>query len=636
MRAFFARTLLACLGLGAGACQEGSEHQDDPVLERDTGTSSSSKPDLPEPDCVGLPEGIGTESSVPRRKLPGPARAIVSARDKAWVCGQSESGGGFVVALGLKDAKRLRILEQRSLDFPCQGLVLGNSGLALLLEQGRVLWLPKGQAKLSSFGATTQSSALDLPPGLPWRGVWSAERESLYLAAGKYGVLRLYLEDAVLVQDFAFVGPELQDARDLALLGSDLIVADSRSGLLAWDLERSELVAQWRDPDYFNRPGAQRVLAGPENRLQLAAGHTGYYRLDYRPERSEFVLVDHQRFAEPTLDLGESSLGGLALTASRLYRENELLYQSFPELSGQSGFEALAAGSGESLWLARAGFVEYWEKAPLSKGARLVPLLGYGSALHGVSGNATSELTFEVRGEGELWVARPEAPSGSGLLLETLAWPTWAPSCAEHARFEAGERFSLRVRARNPEKLAKTVSFALRSSDSVHGKMEIAVDLDTPRPRDRVGRTLDRRTLVDFNGYLRPVRGDGAWNWLEFVSSQQLSSPDCVEGLYQLAELVQAERRNGKANLIASVVVGGRYPQLDSLFWVQLERLRDLGLEFYFDERFAMHRNFAHLPNGRLYPLRVLVDPESKIRYLDQHLGGATAMAKFREFKFAR
>lgn len=636
MRSFVGRTFIACLGLAVSACQDSPEHEADPVVERDTGSANETKPDEAAPDCVGLPEGIGSSEQAPRVELPGPARALASGQSKTWVCGENRSGGGYVAALGLQDASVPSLLEQRDLDLPCQGMVLGSSGLALLLQGGQVLWLPMGQAKLASFGASTQSSAIQLRSDRPLRGVWSAERESLYLAAGAQGILRLYPKDSVLVQDLGFVGPALEDARDVALLGDALLVADSRHGLTLWDLEASKERAQWRDLAYSDRPGVQRVLVKTGQPVAVAAGHAGRYLLDYDPDKKSFELVQHELFAEPVMDVATGPQGLLTLTASRLYEEESLLYQSYPDLAGQEGFESLALGAEQGLWLARASSVEYWAKPEAAKGARLVPLLGFGTALHGVSGNATGELTFEVQGEGGLWVARPEAPEGSGLRVEALGWPTWAPSCAEHSRFEAGERFSLRVRASNPEKLAKTVPFFLRSSDPVHARLQLAVDLDTPRPRERLGGSLPKTPLVNSSGYLRPIQGEGVWNWLEFVPSQQLSSPESLEAFYQLAELVQTERRNGRATLVASVVVGGQYPLLDPVLWAQLERLRDLGLAFYFDERFAMHRSFAHLPNGRLYPLRVLVDRASKIRYLDQQIGSATAMARYRELKFLR
>lgn len=634
MRAGVGKSVLVVVTLIASACGPGPEQPANPVTDRDTGAPDNSAPDAPEAECEDLPAGIGEAQLRPRIELPGQARALVARKDKAWACGSTHAGSGFVVSLVTKDGgKSPTQIEQRTLDAPCLGMVLGDTGLALLLDRGRVLWLPVGQAKLKSLGATTQTSAMDLSGAATLRGAWSKEPAALYLAAGHRGVRRLWLRDSILVEDPDFVGPKLQNARDVALLGEQLIVADSGQGLLVWNLKSSKLDAQWTDLSYVDRPGTQRVVSMPEGRLAIAAGHAGTYLLERKG--SGLALLDHTLHEEPVFDLGAGAEGVYALTSSRLYERSTLLHQSFPELEGQAGFAALAPGPKRSLWLARGAFVELLEQPAASKHARLVPLLGFGTALHGVLGNATSELTFEVKGEGRLWVQRPESPPGSGLLIEALDWPTQPPSCSEYASFEAGQRFSLRVRASNPEKLAKTVPFRLRSSDPEHPDLGIAVDLDRPGPREGIAGTLPSTPLVRTTGHLAPIQRAGAWNWLEFVSSQRLSAPETLEGLYALVDLVQSQRRNGHLTLVASVVVGGRYPRLEPLLWAELERLRDLGLEFYFDERFAMHRSFAHLPNGRLYPLRVLVDPQSRIRYLDQHQGKATAMAKYRQLRYA-
>lgn len=527
------------------------------------------------------------------------------------------------------------LIEQRSLDQPCRGLVLDATGIFVLLDEGRVFWLPEGQTQLSSSGVMVQTSA-QISAGQRWRGAWSKDRGSLYLAAGAQGVLRLHVHEALLVQDFGFVGPELQDARDLIVQGDALVVADPHQGILVWDLEGSRVSAQWRDLSYFDRPGTQRVIALSKDRLAVAAGHAGTYVLSYSEQAPRpLEPLRHTLLEEPAFDVEKSAAGSFTLTASRLYEDQNLLHQSFPELIEQEGFESLAAGPQGGLWLARGAHVELWPEPQVKRGPRLLPLLGYGTALHGVSGNATGVMTFEVRGEEALWVQRPQALAGSGLVIEAMAWPEQVPSCLDYSRFEPNERFSLRVRASNPEKVAKTIPFFLRSNDPMHGELAFNVDLDTPRPRDRLGGTLDRPALVTPTGQLRPIPRAETWGWLEFVPSLSLASSQTLQGLHALAELVQRERRNGRQDLVVSVVVGGRYPRLEPLLWSELGRLEDLGLRFYFDERFAMHRSFAHLPNGRLYPLRVLVGAQSKIRYYDQHLGNATAMARYRELKHA-
>lgn len=624
------------LGLLLCACPSVQAPQLEPVVERDTGDPSSSASEVPDAECEGLPSGIGeARRRFPRLELPGQARALVSHQRRAWACGRTDSGAGFLVSMGIRSSGSPRQIEARSLASPCQGLVLAASGLALLLDAGQVLWLPNGQAELRGEGSLIQTSAQTLPPARPWRGAWSGEDASIYLAAGPQGVLRFQVVEDALIQDPDFAIPELQDARDVALRGTELIVADAAQGVFVWNLEQSKLQASWRDLDYLDGPGTQRVVAISQERLAVAAGHAGSYLLELSSTQnpSGFEVIRHAKDAAPAFDVGVREDRLFTLTASRLYEEQTLLGQSFPELEGEGGFEALALGPEQSLWLAREGFVELWNQPSALRGARVQPLLGFGTVLQGVTGNATSELSFEVQGTQPLWVQRPEAERGSGVSVEALDWPSQAPSCFAHARFEPGERFSLRVRASNPEKLPKTVRLHLRSNDAVHADLAIPIDVDPPRPRERVGGRLPDTALMSFEGPRRRVQRPDVWNWLEFLPSQRLSSPDTLAGLSALADLVQQERRNGRRTLVVSVVVGGPYPVLAPLRWAELERLRGRGLEFYFDERFAMHRSVAHLPNGRLYPLRVLVDPTTKIRYLDQHLGSATATARYRELR---
>lgn len=622
------------LALIVSACPSGPEDTAQPVEERDTGVSSGELPPDPKADCVGLDPSIGQPIERLGVELDGEIRGLVARNEMAWACGRTEAGTGFVASVTRQVSGEPKVVEERSLDAPCLGLVLGPKGLAVLQADGQVLWLPEGQAQLRSFAAAIQTKVIDLPEPQVWRGAWSAEQGALFLAGGRHGVLRFALQDSMLVPDDGFAGPKLGQADDVAVLGDRLIVADASLGLLVWNLQDAKLDVEWRDSAYFGRPGTQRIALLPESkRLVVAAGHAGAYLLNYQLGESSGTLemAGHSLYEEPVFDVGAKGSDSLVLTASRLYENQELLRQSFPDLVEQAGFVAMADGPGRSLWLGAGRVLEFWAEPSALGGASLIPLLGFGTALHGVSGNATSELTFEVQGEGALWVQRPEPPSGSGLVIEPLSWPMQAPSCLEHSRFEAGQRFSLRVKASNPEKLAKTVPFRLRSNDAWHAQLDINVDLDTPRPRDRVGGTLPRTPLVMPSGFSRSIRGAGSWNWLEFVPSQSLDTPQVLERLYALAQLVQTERRNGRLKLVASVIIGGRYPELSPFVWADLERLGPLGVEFYFDERFAMHRSFARLPNGRLYPLRVLVDPESKIRYLDQHLGSATAVARYRE-----
>lgn len=625
------------LAMAATACPQASLDNADPVVERETGGADSSQPEPPEPSCEGMPAEIGKQRRPRRVVVPGHALALVSHQDKAWACGRTHTGRGFLAALAVDAFGTPTLAQQRMLDAPCHGLVLGESGIFALLDAGRVFWLGSGQAQLTGSGETVQTSITKLPAGQRWRGAWSADRGSLYLAGGEQGVVKLHFKDTALVQDFGFVGPKSQDVRDLVVRDGALVVADPKQGITVWSLDESKTRAHWRDLSYFDRPGTQRVVALGNERWAVASGHAGSYVLSYGGDSGSKTLevVGHEILEEPAFDVAKSAGGYFSLTASRLYENQNLLYQGFPELAEQAGFESLAAGPERQLWLARGSAVELWPKPRVFGGPRVVPLLGYGTAIHGVSGNATGEMTFEVKGKGALWVKRPQALAGSGLVIEAISWPTQAPSCLEYSRFESNDRFSLRVRANNPEKLAKTVPFFLRSNDPLHGELALSVDLDSPRPRDRLGSALRRPALVTLNGHLRSIQNTESWTWLEFVASHRLADSETIEGLHTLANLVQVERRNGRASLTVSVVVGGRYPRIEPLLWSELARLQDLGLNFYFDERFSMHRSFAHLPNGRLYPLRVLVSPASKIRYYDQQLGSATAMGRYRELKHA-
>lgn len=629
MRGLLCQSIVGSLGLALSACASDPQDQRDPVVERETGASTDQVSEPSPADCVGLPAQIGEPPNTPKVELPGPVHALVARDHLAFACGGTEADSGYLAALTTNGAGQPQLAQTRRLQAPCVGLVLGAQGLAILLSGGRVLWLPEGQAQLDRPGFVTQTSAVHGPSARVWRGAWSAQPASLYLAAGVDGVLRLDVTDAGLVQAQSFALDEIQDARDVLVSGEQLLVADAAQGLLVFELQDQALHARWRDSSYMSHPGTQRIVSLTPTQVAIAAGYAGSYVVD----TTEFEALRHERYAGPVFDVAAGEGGAFALTASRLYQDQELQSQRFPELLEQAGFQALAPGPEGSLWVATGSCVEYWPKLQATRAARVVPLLGFGTALHGVSGNATAEITFEVHGEGELWVQRPNALAGSGLRIEALSWPTQTPSCEEHSRFEAGQRFSVRLLASNPEKLAKTVPFRLRSSDPQHGDLGLEVDLDAPRPRDRVGGSLPSTPLVTPSGQLRPIQGFGVWNWLEFVPAQALDSADVLARLRVLAKLVKAQRRNGQRGLAACVVVGGQYPQLEPLIWAELERLREMGLDFYFDERFAMHRSFSRLPNGRLYPLRVLVDPQRKIRYLDQNLGSATATAKFRELK---
>lgn len=624
--------VLFALGLAVSACKDrATDDPQTPLPEQSSTTQAPLGTGSSTLSCQGVPAHLGQLKRSPFVQVPGTVRAMTSQGSRLWVCGETQNDQGFVALLEAPNADHPTILGQKLLDRPCQGLLLHEQGVALWLREGHVGWLPGG-----TLDTTLQTSTISgWPRGFdatwPIASTWSSTDQRIYVAAGEKGLRRLSIQGNRLIQDQGFKSPGVY-ARDLIEQNGRMVIADPTRGVVVWDPKTSALVSSWRDQENSGLPGAHRLVATASG-VAVAAGAAGSYQLQWDEPSRSFARRSSFRPKEPTQDILEMGAHQLSLHGSRVFDRDTLIAQSFPGLPGHRVFQRIAKADEKHVWIAREDRLEYRSLEPIGDAPRLVPLVGFGSVSGASASAPTHELAFVVQGHGKLWVEAPKISRGQGLALELEGWPAQVPGCPGMYQVDAGTRLAIRLRITEPEALNSSAEVSLRTSAPRHGELKIDVDINAASAPDMVGQAMPAFVGTRLSdGQSGLVSSQAPWTWIEFLPSSELGSPRATQIMEQLGRWAEEEKRNGKFVLRVRVVLGGPLDKLDP------SMIGDVGLngvELYLDERYALHRRFARLPNERFYPLRLLLDGAGKVVYLDQNLGLASASARFKELKLA-
>lgn len=555
-----------------------------------------------------------------------------------WACGGTPAGKGYVALIRGGSTGAPKVEKTRLLDEVCRGLTLHDQGLALWLEGWQAMWISDPERSLRAPASVTQISLRPSPGSFadqwPIRGVWSAEQRRFYLAAGERGVVALTLGEQGLSEVVRRETPTCF-ARDVAITPAGVAIADPKRGVLLWDPRTETTVGSWVDPKHAQFSGVQR-LGTLDQGLWVAAGWTGLYRLGWGSESSPTDLGHtlHQRSVEPVFDFAVTQEGVVSISATRVYLNGETRHQVFPALAGHTPLRSIAPAGGARFWLAKGHEVELWESAHQSKRARLVPQNVHASLVRGSPSLTGDALSFVVRGDADLWVKAPKSLQREGVSQKLGGWPRPEPGCGAHYRFAPGSHFWIHLEASELAESSHSMTLTLGSSDPEHGSLPFAVDIDPPSLAEMLERPMPNLSLVHaYDGLHGRLRVQGKWHWIELMHRDQVHRQEARMVVRELAELIKGERRNGRFKLALSVVIGGRLFEETSPDFPSLGLAADSGVDLYFDERFSLNRFFRNTPNGRYYPLRMLVSPEGKIVYFDQHQGLANAVGEYRKRK---
>lgn len=616
---------------------------EDPQSQKDEEASAPKKAPKSEKSarasCEGAPLPLGRSGQRPSLKFPGPISALAQLRDSLWVCSLAPRDQGYLAEVRRDNQGQYRILRSLTLKSPCRGLSPAQGGLAIWLRGWDALWYSADRLKNGlespqylSLGSISPSQ---FDPEWTIRAQWVPEQQAFYVAAGGRGLIRLEKKEDKLEFDRSFVGPK-QFARDLAQLGSALIVADPQAGLVAWSPSEQVELGRWHDTSRKGPTWVQRVSVQGQ-KLAVAAGPAGAYLLSAKlqPDGLSFGLLEREQFNESLHLSAWSDKDPWWASSGRLWDSQGKSQRRLPGMHGRGVLRAISPGRSGGLWVAQGDRIEYFDKLHPDSQISIIPQSSF-SAVHEQS---SGEFPFLVRGEGSLWVQAPKIRGGEGLSLELENWPEHVAGCPDLYHFKHSARVTVRVLSGEEGEVPSQAQLRLRSSDPELGELRLDIVRDSPSSAQLIGRALPNLDLARWSdGTPGPRARVGQWQWLEYMNIDDLGTPSSNQRIESLRELLRSQARNGAFRLRVSVIVGGGRDRVNASTLNRLASQSELlsGLDFYFDERYDGHRVVPRTRNGRFYPLRVLVDPQGKIRYIDQNPGLATATGHFLTLREAR
>lgn len=608
----------------ASCAQDGSVEPRNPDLNDEV--SQREGPDRTTGESQCEHESLFGHTRTPKRmKMPGPISALVTNSRAVWVCGEDRDGKGYLVQIeSAIDGGPIKTTH-RVLASPCRGLTPRGAGLALWLDGGQGLWLANPQDLTFNPPVTKLADRLDQSrPIRAVRAIWSDAHQSFFRVSENGVILRVSVQADKLVLDPVFKSPA-KHALDIAQVEATLMIADAQQGVLAWNPNDAEIQARWPQAQGASQlrshGSVSRVTINEKGRV-FAASSTSLIELRWSPKDAEFNLVSQHPIFEPPLDLINHPRGPFTLTSTRLWLGPSLMHQRFPELEQRPSMVSMTQGPDGHLWVAADETLEILPLPSKEPHARVVPLASHATLTSTLSDSSQAEIPFLVEGQGALWFKAPDLSKGDGIVIDPPHWPQPDPRCPELYRVQAPARLSISLRAAHGTQRPRQARVELISSDPERGQLSFPVDIDATPLEERVGLQLPEPSLIDLShGTYAQVQARGAWHWIEFIPAK--FSQQNQAGLQQLARFAQTQRRNNRPELVVSVILGGSLRTLPEI--------ETRALRLFLDERHTFHRALSRTANGRFYPLRLLVDPQGRLAYADQHIGLANAIARYRE-----